>query len=69
MEKYFWREKNANKFIEEFTVINPTKQELLDEIVKKFYEKLEMINVILTMQKEMNVYQRKVRLYPKERQK
>ena len=41
MEKYFWREKNANKFIEEFTVISPTKQELLDEIVKKFYEKLE----------------------------
>lgn len=38
--------KNANKFIEEFTVINSTKQELLDEIVKKFYEKLEMINVI-----------------------
>ena len=47
MEKYFWREKNANKFIEEFTVISPTKQELLDEIVKKFYEKLEMINVCL----------------------
>ena len=46
MEKYFWREKNANKFIEEFTVINPTKQELLDEIIKKFYEKLKMINVI-----------------------
>ena len=69
MEKYFWREKNANKFIEEFTVINPTKQELLDEIVKKFYEKLEMTNVIFDNAKKMNIYQRKVRLYPKERQK
>ena len=46
MKNTFGVKKNANKFIEEFTVINTTKQELLDEIVKKFYEKLEMINVI-----------------------
>lgn len=64
MEKYFWREKNANKFIEEFTVISPTKQELLDEIVKKFYEKLEMINVIFDNTKRNEYLSKKNKAIP-----
>lgn len=64
MEKYFWREKNANKFIEEFTVISPTKQELLDEIVKKFYEKLEMINVIFDNTKRNEYLSKKSKTIP-----
>ena len=64
MKKYFWREKNANKFIGEFTVISPTKQELLDEIIKKFYEKLEMINVIFDNTKRNEYLSKKSKTIP-----
>lgn len=64
MEKYFWRERNADKFINEFSVIQPTKQELFDEIVKKFYEKLEMINVIFDKTKRNEYLSKKNKTIP-----
>ena len=64
MEKYFWRERNADKFINEFSVIQPTKQELFDEIVKKFYEKLEMINVIFDKTKRKEYLSKKNKTIP-----
>lgn len=40
-EKYFWREKNANKCVGKFEVIEPTKQELEKELILKFEQKLD----------------------------
>lgn len=65
MEKYFWREKNADKFINEFSVLQPTKQELFDEIIKKFYEKLDMINVIFDKTKRNEYLSKKNKTIPK----
>ena len=46
MKKYFWREKNAEFQIGKFEVVAPTSEQLFDELVKKIYEKIEMIDVI-----------------------
>lgn len=46
MEKYFWREKNANFFLGKNEVIEPTKEELERELILKFAQKLDRIDVI-----------------------
>ena len=50
MNKYFWREKNADVFKEKNEVYIPTSDELVDELINKFYEKLGMIDVIFVKQ-------------------
>ena len=50
MNKYFWREKNADVFKEKNEVYIPTLDELVDELINKFYEKLGMIDVIFVKQ-------------------
>lgn len=50
-QRYFWREKNANSFIGKCKVLGLTQSELFEEIIKKFYEKLDMINVIFNKTK------------------
>ena len=45
-EKYFWREKNANKFLGKCEVRKPTKAELKKEISAKFTQKLLKITYI-----------------------
>ena len=46
MEKYFWREKNADKFVGRYEVIVPTKEELEKELILKFEQKLGRIDII-----------------------
>ena len=46
MAKYFWREKNAEFYIDKYEIIVPSKQQLFVEIKNKFEEKLEMSDVI-----------------------
>jgi len=58
MEKYFWREKNANYYLEKCQVLSLSNEELFEEIVKKFEDKLEMINVIFDKEKR-NEYLKK----------
>ena len=68
MKKYFWREKNANNYIGKCNIVVPTSDELFKEIIKKFEEKLEMIDVIFDKIKKMNICLRKIRPFQKERQ-
>jgi len=66
MEKYFWREKNALCFLNQFKIKTPNKNELVDEIIKKFNEKLEMINVIFNKEKRNDYLKKKNKSIPSE---
>lgn len=46
MKKVFWREKNADSFIDKAEIIIPSKEELFASIVDKLKEKIFMIDVI-----------------------
>lgn len=46
MQKYFWREKNADKFLGKYEVYSPTKEELERELILKLEQKLNRIDVI-----------------------
>ena len=59
MEKYFWREKNADSLIGEYEVVVPTNEQLFDELIKKMYEKAEMIDVIFNKEKRLKYLQSK----------
>ena len=59
MEKYFWREKNADLQIGKYEVIVPTKKQLFDELIKKLHEKVEMIDVIFDKEKRQQYLQTK----------
>lgn len=58
MNRAFWREKNANYYLEKCQVLSLSNEELFEEIVKKFEDKLEMINVIFDKEKR-NEYLKK----------
>ena len=62
--RYFWREKNANYYVGKNKVIVPNKQELFEELVKKFEEKLEMINVIFNQEKRSEYLAKKNKILP-----
>lgn len=51
LKKYFWREKNADKFIGKCKVIKPTKAELEKEISAKLTQKVEKIVYIFDRNK------------------
>lgn len=54
-EKYFWREKNADKFIGKYEVIKPTRSELINEISAKLAQKVEKI-VYIFDKKQRNLF-------------
>ena len=66
LKKHFWREKNANNFIEKCDIVVPTSDELFEEIIKKFEEKLEMIDVIFDKIKRNEYLSKKNRTILKE---
>ena len=66
LKKYFWREKNANCFIGKCEIIVPTSNKLFEEIIKKFEEKLEMIDVIFDKTKRAEYLSKKNKTIPKE---
>lgn len=66
LKKQFWREKNANSFIGKCNIIAPTSDELFEEIIKKFEEKLEMIDVIFDKAKRNEYLSKKNNAIPKE---
>ena len=59
MRKYFWREKNSNSQVDKCQVVVPTRAELFDELIKKLYEKIEMIDVIFDKDKRQTYLQAK----------
>lgn len=65
LKKYFWREKNANNFIGKCNIVVPTSDELFEEIIKKFEEKLEMIDVIFDKTKRNEYLSKKNKTIPK----
>lgn len=66
LKKYFWREKNANSFIGKCKIVIPTSDELFEEIIKKFKEKLKMIDVIFDKTKRAEYLSKKNKTIPKE---
>lgn len=66
MIKHFWREKNANYYLDKNEVIIPTNEELFEELVKKFVEKLQMINVIFDKEKRNEYLSKKNKSIPEE---
>ena len=66
LEKYFWREKNANSFGGKCEVIVPTSDELYKEIIKKIEEKLKMIDVIFDKTKRAEYLSKKNKTILKE---
>lgn len=64
MVKHFWREKNANIYIGENEVLVPNEQELFEELIKKFEEKLQMVNVIFDKEKRAEYLTRKNKTIP-----
>lgn len=62
--RWFWREKNANIYIEKNEVVVPNKQELFEELVKKFEEKLQMINIIFNKEKRSEYLAKKNKIIP-----
>ena len=55
--KYFWREKNAIMCIGKFQVFEPTVQELEKELILKFEQKLNRINIIFDKNARKAYYQ------------
>ena len=66
MEKYFWREKNANYYLEKCQVLTLSNEELFEEIIKKFEEKLDMINAIFDKEKRNDYLKKKNKSIPSE---
>ena len=64
MIKYFWREKNANIYVGKNEVVDPNKEELFDELVKKNEEKLQMLNVIFDKGKRIEYLTKKSKTIP-----
>lgn len=62
--RHFWREKNANIYIGKNEVIVPNKEELFEELVKKFEEKLQMIKVIFNKEKRSEYLEKKNKAIP-----
>ena len=44
--RYFWREKNALSCIGKGKIINPTKEELGEELILKLWQKLDRVEII-----------------------
>ncbi len=64
MEKFFWRENNANIYKGKCDIISPTPEELFDEIRNKFYEKLKMILVIFNQNERIAYLEKKGKSIP-----